>query len=499
MLSFESVYTRKVGGLAEVPPRLSEALSRRGVDVEVYTPSHGLSRTTSLGGEVYRIVVGGEEYSIREYNAPVKHYVVTGGVLEEQVVYSWNLHVKSLIFARVMREYYVHRALRGEAPRVVHGHDWHSFPALLAINAESTERNFPTTIFYHIHLLSHESMRLQDLTSIVGLQESNNIRGSLGVRSLREYYELSGGWIEKLAALTSDKVLTVSRGYAQDIVKTLGLSSEEKVDYVFNALTLTWNEVLEVASKIIGERDPFEYETRRLVREKLLRELWPAIRVENPDPEANSIVNKLLGEYKVSFREPFKRDGPLILLVGRATRQKGVDFLLKSMDKLTAEIPDARVVLAVIPLPGVRDLLEDAIKSMLLFPDNLRVLPGYVGREHLLLLYYAASALLAPSRYEPFGLVVLESMVSGTPVVASNTGGFRDLVLDVRKHGVSGTGALFTPLDREDMINALKNVVGVIEAGGVISAKLRRRCVDFAKEFTWDKSAEKLVGLYGFK
>lgn len=496
MLTFESIYTRKVGGLAEVPPRLAEAMKSMGEDVEIYTPSHGFKKENTTGKEVFKTWINGSEYSIWEYNAPVKHYIVSGGVLEEPIVYSRNLLFKSLVFARIVREYFNHVAGRGETPDIVHGHDWHSYPALLAVNAESTRMGIPVGIVYQIHLLSRTLIDLEALAKGIGVSGDDYLRGGLGVKPLKEYYERSGGWVERLAALTSDKVLTVSKGYTRDVVRIVGLDNATKVDYVFNATTWTWDDVVKVVSKIAGGRDLFSHGTRKLVRGKLLRDTWRLIEVENPDPHMNDVIRGFLEKYDVSVNEPFKQDGPLILLTGRSTKQKGIDILLKSMDKLVSEIPRARVVLAVIPVSGTEELLREIIEYVALFPDNLRVLPGYVDYEHYLTLYYSASVFLAPSRYEPFGLVVLEAMASGTPVVASNTGGFRDLILDVRRYGLNGTGMLFTPLDREGMIEALTLMLDIVENEDESSARLRRRCVEYSSSFTWSNSAARLLGIY---
>ena len=495
MFTFESIYTRKVGGLAEVPPRLANALVEKGIDVEIYTPSHGLKTNKGFKREVFKTSIDGVEYSILEYNAPVKHYIVSGGILEDPLVYSSNLVSKSLVFARVIREYFNQIVGEGEIPDIVHGHDWHSYPALLAINLESTRRGIPIGIVYHVHLLSHGFMDLQEITRGLNIWSKDHVRGKLGIKSFEEYYYASGGWIEKLAALTSDRVIVVSKGYTRDVVRYVGLDNADRVDYVFNASTWTWSTVLDTVSKYIGDRDPFSYEARRLVRDKMLREELRLVNVENPDPYLRDVINRLIDKYGVSISSPFKQDGPLILLTGRSTRQKGIDLLLKSMDKLLVEVPRTRVVLAVIPVSGTEELLREIIEYQLLFPDNLRILPGYIDHEHYLMLYYAASVFLAASRYEPFGLVVLEALSSGTPVAASNTGGFRDLIKDVRMYSLDGTGALFPPLDVDGMIDAVKTVLEIVE-DRERSVVFRRRCVEHSKQFSWSSSADKLIKIY---
>ncbi|MEM0005807.1 MAG: glycosyltransferase [Desulfurococcaceae archaeon] len=127
------------------------------------------------------------------------------------------------------------------------------------------------------------------------------------------------------------------------------------------------------------------------------------------------------------YNEPFKYPGPLLLLVGRLSRQKGFDYLLKSLDKLTLDEPRLRIIIVAVPSSWELDFLKTLLEMVLSYPDNLRVLPGMLNRVDLAPLYYAANATLIPSRSEPFGLVALESMASGTLVAASRTGGLSTL------------------------------------------------------------------------
>ncbi|MEM4620291.1 MAG: glycosyltransferase [Desulfurococcaceae archaeon] len=100
---------------------------------------------------------------------------------------------------------------------------------------------------------------------------------------------------------------------------------------------------------------------------------------------------------------------------------------------------------------------------VLSYPDNFRVLPGMLNRVDLVPLYYAANATLIPSRSEPFGLVALESMASGTPVVASRTGGLINIITDVRAESMRGKGTLFTPGDINDMVESTIHLVRLVE------------------------------------
>ncbi|MEM4889348.1 MAG: glycosyltransferase, partial [Thermosphaera sp.] len=103
------------------------------------------------------------------------------------------------------------------------------------------------------------------------------------------------------------------------------------------------------------------------------------------------------------------------------------------------------------------------------------------------------------SRSEPFGLVALESMASGTPVAASRVEGLLDVVLDVRSHGPRGTGVLFEPLNPVDLAHAVLILVELVERaykGDVIGLQVRESCVKRSEEFNWRISALKAIEVY---
>jgi glycosyltransferase involved in cell wall biosynthesis len=102
---------------------------------------------------------------------------------------------------------------------------------------------------------------------------------------------------------------------------------------------------------------------------------------------------------------------------------------------------------------------------------------GYVEKEELAGLYRGAAALVLPSRYEGFGLPVLEAMASGTPVVASDDPALREVAGDAAVYaGDDLTGAIRTALADRDRL---------------VAAGLER-----AKLFSWDETARRTVEVY---
>lgn len=117
------------------------------------------------------------------------------------------------------------------------------------------------------------------------------------------------------------------------------------------------------------------------------------------------------------------RRGPIVY-AGRFAHSKGIELLGEVVPRLMAA-HDAGVVLA----GGHGDAAGKAVIDRLGRRRSARLrCPGWLGRSALANLFQAASLVLVPSLYEPFGQVALEAMSFGAPVLAADVGGLRDLV-----------------------------------------------------------------------
>ncbi|MDY6776557.1 MAG: glycosyltransferase family 4 protein [Candidatus Nanohaloarchaea archaeon] len=113
----------------------------------------------------------------------------------------------------------------------------------------------------------------------------------------------------------------------------------------------------------------------------------------------------------------------LVLFVGRLCHQKGVGDLVDAVPQVLHEREDVKFVVAGGGnVEGYRSQAEE------LGVGHKVDFPGYVPEDHLVDLYGSADLTVMPSRYEPFGIVALESMAAGTPVVGSHVGGIKDTV-----------------------------------------------------------------------
>ncbi|MEU5096314.1 glycogen synthase [Streptomyces sp. NPDC020996] len=182
------------------------------------------------------------------------------------------------------------------------------------------------------------------------------------------------------------------------------------------------------------------------------------------------------------------RGRPYILFVGRITRQKGVPHLLRAARDID---PAAQVVLcAGAPdTPEIDREFRDLFAELSRVREHVHWIPQMLPRPEVIQLLTHAAAFVCPSVYEPLGIVNLEAMACGTPVVASRVGGIPEVVEDGR------TGVLVSPGDdfEADLARALDSVLGDPEAARRMGEAGRKRAVD---EFGWDAVARRTVGLY---
>ncbi len=126
-----------------------------------------------------------------------------------------------------------------------------------------------------------------------------------------------------------------------------------------------------------------------------------------------------------AFRQSFAGESQkIVLYVGRLVNEKGVQVLIDAAPKVIQQYPETQFLIV-----GTGYFM-DTLKAQAAYSgitQNVRFL-GYVADEDLLKLYRISDVVAIPSLYEPFGIVALEGMAAGTPVVVSDVGGLRDFV-----------------------------------------------------------------------
>lgn len=125
---------------------------------------------------------------------------------------------------------------------------------------------------------------------------------------------------------------------------------------------------------------------------------------------------------------------PLLFYVGRLVYEKGIHVLIEAMPRILHTVPDAKLIIA--GTGPMKQELERQVQAIGL-SEHVHF-AGFVQDEMRDALIQSARVCVFPSLYEPFGIVALEAMRFGTPVVVSDTGGLAEIV----DHGVDGYKAL---------------------------------------------------------
>jgi len=176
-------------------------------------------------------------------------------------------------------------------------------------------------------------------------------------------------------------------------------------------------------------------------------------------------------------RTKYSVTGRYLLSVATLHAHKNLDLLIDAVKALRLQSPgeDLRLVLV-----GLRGTAADPLsaKIRMVGGEEFITRTGYVPDADLPALYQGASACITPSRYEGFGIPVLEAMASGVPVVTSNATALPE---------VAGDAALmFDPADLTALIAALRRVL----ADADLCAALIARGTARAQQFTWRRTAE---------
>ncbi len=171
-------------------------------------------------------------------------------------------------------------------------------------------------------------------------------------------------------------------------------------------------------------------------------------------------------------------EAPLVVYVGRMSREKDLDALLEPMRRLRRRVPGARLAMV-----GSGPHVEELRKR---FDPDWTVFTGYMSGAELAQAYASADVFAFPSTTETLGLVALESMASGVPVVGARAGGIPFVIDDGR------TGFLADPGDADAWVDRL----GRLLTDPGLRREMGRAVREEAERHSWRAATQTLVGFY---
>ncbi len=196
---------------------------------------------------------------------------------------------------------------------------------------------------------------------------------------------------------------------------------------------------------------------------------------------SNGVDTKKFNPKKIDkkLKQKICSNGELFILhVGRITKEKSVDSLLYVAKKLK----DKKIKFKLVIIgkgPVYRKLV---IQSNILGLEKNVIFTGYVDNKDLPKYYATADMFLTDSKVETQGIVLLESLASGTPIIGANAGAIPELVFN------GETGYLTKPTDVDDIIEKIKKIKD--------KDTFSKKCVEIASTHSIENITTKLENLY---
>jgi phosphatidylinositol alpha-mannosyltransferase len=351
----------------------------------------------------------------------------------------------------------------------------------------------PGGVNNHIEGLAGQLLKRGHDVTIVAPDEGRQVDGASFESAGRSVPVPANGSIARLALApgTGRRVRKLVAGGGYDVVHV----HEPMVPMVSTSAVTAAPRRVVGTFHAAGEGGSFTYFLGKTLMGRVPRRLDFRIAVSEP---ARLLASRYLpGEYEIvpngvdvsrfapSCSEGGATRAPEILFVGRNERRKGLGLLLEAFPMVCDSVPGCR--LKVIG----SGFTEAGVKAALPVDAGERVeVLGFVGNEELPAHYAWADVFCAPALGgESFGVVLIESMASGTPVVASDIPGYSAVVKQ------AGGGILFRSGEAQDLARALVEVL----RDEVLRGRLRERGLEGVRQFSWERLVPRLESIYSGK
>jgi starch synthase len=472
LVTSEAVPLVKTGGLADVIGALGATLGARGLDASILMPAYPAAMEGTLGlkkicdlpalpggdGELLQGKMPGTgakvlllhlaRFDKRTANPYVDH---SGHEYEDNA-----LAFGSLCHAAV-------RICAGKTPlmvpHVVHANDWHAGLIAALMRAQKVE-NVGSALT--IHNLAFQGNYPLELAPELGIPAD-----MINEEGMEFWGKLS---FLKAGVSYSDRITTVSHTYAREI---------------------------------LTPRFGYGFEGVLNRRREALRAIPNAVDVACWNPATDSMIKRNFSVDNMAGKAACKRDlqklfdlpvqqfTPLMAIGSRITHQKMADVILEAMPAILERHPQLQVAVLGCGEPHYAQAFQELAAQ---HPHRVGVFIGYDERRaHVL--HAGADMLLHPTRFEPFGLTPLYSMLYGTIPVCSRVGGLCDTVVDAAgsRPEPDASGVLFDGETAQDLSHAVDRALDLYMRPVAWQAMQRNA---MQGEFSWQGPAEAYIRMY---
>jgi starch synthase len=473
----------KAGGLGEVMFSLPRALHHLGYDARVMIPRYaGIDQEKYKLKTIYEgleVPTDAEEEdqpnhlicnvkkfdsSSGDHRAPVTAYFLEN---EEYYEKRANIYgyaddaVRWALLSRGVCEFL--RVTKDWHPDVIVASDWQTGFLISYLNQnykDDPKLNSIATVF-SIHNLYYQGMFDHRFITEMDFDDGHSLLSSFFSPRLLKINAMRRG------IKYADIINTVSSNYAKEI------------------MTQDYGELLddllrERRSRVHGILNGIDYETINPDTDPYLVKHY---NVKNLDKR---LQNKT--ELQEKFNLPVKKDAFVISIISRFDEQKGFDLLFPVAESLLKQLNCQLVIVGSGDsrymgfFQSLGEKFPEQVASHLSFDD---VLPHLIRS--------GADTVLIPSKFEPAGLVQMESMRYGAVPIVRKTGGLADTVEDYNPRSNSGTGFVFKEFDSFAMVVAITRAFENYRHRQIWQG-IQKRAME--KDFSWEKSAQKYLDLF---
>ncbi|MEA5618458.1 glycosyltransferase family 1 protein [Cronbergia sp. UHCC 0137] len=298
-------------------------------------------------------------------------------------------------------------------------------------------------------------------------------------------YELvhTNYWLSSWVGMQLKQIQGSKQVHTYHSLGVVKYNTVENIPVVATKRLAVEKEVLETAERIVATSPQEQDHMRSLVSPQGYIDVIPC----------GTDIRRFGSVDRTAAREALGIDpeAKVILYVGRFDPRKGIETLVRAVrESKFYGSENLKLIIGGGSTPGNSDGRErDRIEGIIneLGMGEFTSLPGLLSQTILPTYYAATDVCVVPSHYEPFGLVAIEAMSSGTPVIASDVGGLQFTVVPEQ------TGLLAPPQDVAAFSKAIDRILSDPEWARKLGEAGQRRVIN---KFSWDGVASQLDQLY---
>lgn len=452
MVASESIPFIKTGGLADVIGSLPNALQKEGIEVGVILPMYGnipesfLQQMKQIKNLNINLKNGQTETcNLRKivHNKIPYYFIDNQHYFYRRKLYGYDDDGERFVFfSRAVMDFLPFLDFQ---PDILHSHDWHTSILNVLIKDSMIYSTVKTVLT--IHNLKYQGIFNKNLLeNVLNLGENY-----FSIDKLEFYGKVN---LLKGGIIFADKITTVSRSYAEEIMQPF---FGEKLDGVLR----------ENKYKLTAIVNAINYNGKECKT------------VE--DKKKNKVY--LQGALGL----PMKNDIPILAFISRLVAQKGLDLLLPLLEKLLCK--DIQLIVLGTGESYYEKVLTQYAQQ---YPEKFR-LNLFFDEKLAKKIYAGADIFLMPSLFEPCGLGQLLALSEGTIPIVREIGGLRDTVIPFNMHTQKGNGFVFSNYDARDFYKIIEEALQIYQNKFLWQILFHNaiRC-----NFSWQESARKYKQLY---